>query len=96
MADQGHLAPPHQDPSKENIWTETKKRLERFLPDLFEEVFPDVPAPKENPPVTSPKSDSPPPHSIVPTSEHTTDEKENQALVPETSKAEGQDTPERE
>jgi brefeldin A-resistance guanine nucleotide exchange factor 1 len=41
MADGGHLVPPSQDPSKEPIWTETKKRLERFLPDLFKEIFPE-------------------------------------------------------
>ncbi|KAL5051851.1 hypothetical protein BDW71DRAFT_1418 [Aspergillus fruticulosus] len=98
MADQGHLVPPSQDPSTENIWTETKKRLERFLPDLFKEIFPEVPAPKENPPVSAPGSNTPPPPSTLPTSEHTPDEKENQALAPETSKIEGQDkkTPETE
>jgi brefeldin A-resistance guanine nucleotide exchange factor 1 len=41
MADGGHLVPPSQDSSKEPIWTETKKRLERFLPDLFKEIFPE-------------------------------------------------------
>ncbi|KAL2800397.1 hypothetical protein BJX66DRAFT_331975 [Aspergillus keveii] len=49
MADGGHLVPPSQDPSKETTWTETKKRLDRFLPDLFKELFPgtpkDIPAP---------------------------------------------------
>ncbi|KAL3472092.1 hypothetical protein BJX99DRAFT_11435 [Aspergillus californicus] len=54
MADVGHLVPPTQDPSKETIWKETKKRLERFLPDLFKEIFPD--APKETPPVSAPGS----------------------------------------
>ena len=44
MADGGHLVPPSQDPSKEQIWTETKKRLERFLPALFVEIFPDAAA----------------------------------------------------
>jgi brefeldin A-resistance guanine nucleotide exchange factor 1 len=43
MADGGHLVPPSQDPSKETTWTETKKRLDRFLPDLFKELFPDTP-----------------------------------------------------
>jgi brefeldin A-resistance guanine nucleotide exchange factor 1 len=41
MADGGYLVPPSKDPSKEPIWTETKKRLERFLPDLFKEIFPE-------------------------------------------------------
>ncbi|KAF9889422.1 GDP/GTP exchange factor for ARF [Aspergillus nanangensis] len=41
MADGGYLVPPSQDPSKEKVWSETKKRLERFLPDLFKELFPE-------------------------------------------------------
>ncbi|KAL4802287.1 hypothetical protein BDV18DRAFT_64655 [Aspergillus unguis] len=96
MAGQGHLVPPSEDPSKESIWTETKKRLERSLPDLFKEIFPDVPAPppKENPPPTSaPSSPSPPPSTrtetdtnTVPAPENTPDEKENQAVISETPK----------
>ena len=62
MSAGGFLVPPSQDPSKEEIWTETKKRLERFLPDLFKEIFPD--ASNENPQqqpaseVSSPKPSS--------------------------------------
>jgi brefeldin A-resistance guanine nucleotide exchange factor 1 len=41
MADGGYLVPPSQDPSKEEMWMETRKRLERFLPGLFVETFPD-------------------------------------------------------
>jgi golgi-specific brefeldin A-resistance guanine nucleotide exchange factor 1 len=41
MGDGGYLAPPSQDPSKEKIWTETRKRLDRFLPNLFVEIFPE-------------------------------------------------------
>lgn len=41
MADSGHLTPPpSNNVSKEKIWTETKKRLDRFLPSLFAELFP--------------------------------------------------------
>jgi brefeldin A-resistance guanine nucleotide exchange factor 1 len=40
MADGGYLAPPTKDPSKETIWVETQKRLDRFLPNLFAEIFP--------------------------------------------------------
>ncbi|KAJ5327287.1 uncharacterized protein N7506_010389 [Penicillium brevicompactum] len=47
MADGGYLIPPSQDPSKEEIWVETRKRLGRFLPDLFAEVFPDPPKESE-------------------------------------------------
>lgn len=42
MADSGYLVPPSQDPSKEKMWNETRKRLGRFLPDLFVEIFPDT------------------------------------------------------
>lgn len=41
MADGGYLVPPSQDPSREEMWMETRKRLERFLPGLFVEIFPD-------------------------------------------------------
>ncbi|KAJ5932311.1 hypothetical protein N7516_006800 [Penicillium verrucosum] len=52
MADGGYLVSPSQDPSKEEIWVETRKRLGRFLPDLFSEIFPDTP----NEPEKSPDS----------------------------------------
>jgi brefeldin A-resistance guanine nucleotide exchange factor 1 len=34
MASSGYLVSPRKDPSKENLWTETWKRIDRFLPDL--------------------------------------------------------------
>ena len=41
MADSGYLTPPpFKDSNEEKIWTETKKRLDRFLPSLFDELFP--------------------------------------------------------
>ncbi|KAK1146081.1 GDP/GTP exchange factor for ARF [Aspergillus melleus] len=57
MADGGYLVPPSQDAAKETIWTETKKRLDRFLPDLFKEIFPDVS--NEKPPVSAVTSPDP-------------------------------------
>lgn len=75
MADQGHLVPPSQDASKESIWIETKKRLERFLPDLFKEIFPD--APKETPPVSKPASPLPTTPAEQP-SENTPGDKEKE------------------
>ena len=42
MADGGYLVPPSQDPGKEEMWLETRKRLGRFLPNLFSEIFPDA------------------------------------------------------
>lgn len=60
MADGGYLAPPTKDPSKEKIWVETQKRLDRFLPNLFKEIFP--PAPEETPArVPTPGTGSTPP-----------------------------------
>lgn len=60
MADGGYLVPPSQDASKEPIWSETKKRLERFLPDLFLEIFPDAANEKSAPVsvISSPKRTS--------------------------------------
>lgn len=52
MADGGHLVPPSQDPSKAQIWVETKKRLERFLPALFVEIFPDAARQETSAPVS--------------------------------------------
>ena len=52
MADGGHLVPPSQDPSKAQIWVETKKRLERFLPALFVEIFSDAARQETSAPVS--------------------------------------------
>lgn len=38
MAKDGYLVPPGEDPSKEKLWVETWKRLDRFLPDLRKEL----------------------------------------------------------
>jgi brefeldin A-resistance guanine nucleotide exchange factor 1 len=70
MADGGYLVPPSQDPSKETTWAETKKRLDRFLPDLFKELFPDTP--KDIPAPSSPAAGSP---SITAPQETPSDEK---------------------
>ena len=98
MADVGHLVPPSQDPSRENIWTETKKRLDRTLPDLFNEIFPDAPKESEKPPASAPASPLPPtpatepePEPAAPADPSTTDDtpngKENQAVVSEEPKS---------
>ncbi|KAH8705103.1 putative guanine nucleotide exchange factor [Talaromyces proteolyticus] len=48
MADSGYLVPPPvDDPDKEKIWVETSKRLDRFLPNLFQELFPASPSQKD-------------------------------------------------
>ncbi|KAI9731313.1 MAG: GDP/GTP exchange factor for ARF [Cirrosporium novae-zelandiae] len=41
MANEGYLVSPDQNPESETLWAETWKRLNRFLPDLFGELFPE-------------------------------------------------------
>ncbi|KAI1763175.1 hypothetical protein GGR53DRAFT_498403 [Hypoxylon sp. FL1150] len=38
MSSSGYLVPPSKDPSQENLWVETWKRIDRFLPDLRSEL----------------------------------------------------------
>lgn len=38
MSSSGYLVHPTVDPSREKIWTETWKRIDRFLPDLRKEL----------------------------------------------------------
>ena len=38
MASSGYLVPASQEPSQQRLWTETWKRLDRFLPDLRKEL----------------------------------------------------------
>ena len=47
MADGGYLTPPSENERPSEIWAETWKRIDGFLPDLFREVFPQ---PKSLPP----------------------------------------------
>ncbi len=48
MASSGYLVPPTKDPSKEKLWVETWKRIDRFLPDLKNELPLDEPQPRES------------------------------------------------
>ena len=41
MSTGGYLAPPEQKPDHEKLWVETWKRLDRFMPKLFAELFPE-------------------------------------------------------
>lgn len=41
MADGGYLVPPSENAENVHLWDETRRRLERFLPNLFSEVFPE-------------------------------------------------------
>lgn len=42
MANGGFLVPPSERPEGSEIWEETWKRVDRFLPNLFAEIFPEV------------------------------------------------------
>lgn len=41
MADGGYLVPPNEKTGNNKLWDETWRRLDRFLPNLFAEVFPE-------------------------------------------------------
>ncbi|KAL5113966.1 GDP/GTP exchange factor for ARF [Pleosporales sp. CAS-2024a] len=41
MSNGGYLAPPDEKPEQEEMWTETWKRVNRFLPNFLEELFPE-------------------------------------------------------
>jgi golgi-specific brefeldin A-resistance guanine nucleotide exchange factor 1 len=48
MSSSGYLISPKLDPSKERIWNETWKRIDRFLPDLRADLALEDPEPEEN------------------------------------------------
>ncbi|KAF2265766.1 cytohesin-2 [Lojkania enalia] len=41
MSNAGILAPPDEKPDQEELWNETWKRINRFLPNFFAELFPE-------------------------------------------------------
>jgi brefeldin A-resistance guanine nucleotide exchange factor 1 len=41
MQSGGYLAPPAEKPEQTELWNETWKRLNRFLPNLYKELYPD-------------------------------------------------------
>jgi brefeldin A-resistance guanine nucleotide exchange factor 1 len=41
MSNGGYLAPPDENPAQEELWNETWKRVNRFLPNFFAELFPE-------------------------------------------------------
>jgi brefeldin A-resistance guanine nucleotide exchange factor 1 len=41
MSNGGYLAPPDEKPEQEQLWNETWKRVNRFLPNFFAELFPE-------------------------------------------------------
>lgn len=45
MVDGGYLMPPSENADNSEIWDETWKRVDRFLPDLYKEIFPEASPP---------------------------------------------------
>lgn len=87
MADSGHLTPPPtSDANKQKIWTETKKRLDRFLPNLFSELFPVSESPKDEPP-TSDKEAGETPETSTSANSGETNEKQQEESSPSPSPA---------
>lgn len=43
MASNGYLVPPSKNPEREELWNETWKRIDRFLPGLRADLALDVP-----------------------------------------------------
>jgi golgi-specific brefeldin A-resistance guanine nucleotide exchange factor 1 len=43
MSSNGYLVPPSQNPEREELWNETWKRIDRFLPDLRNDLALDDP-----------------------------------------------------
>jgi brefeldin A-resistance guanine nucleotide exchange factor 1 len=40
LSNGGYLAPPEQQPERQEMWRETWKRINRVMPELYGEVFP--------------------------------------------------------
>lgn len=40
LSNGGYLAPPEENPEREELWNETWKRINRFQPNLLPEIFP--------------------------------------------------------
>lgn len=41
LSNGGYLAPPEEKPEQEELWNETWKRINRFLPGIYDELFPE-------------------------------------------------------
>lgn len=42
MQSGGYLSPPEEKPEQAELWNETWKKLNRFLPNLYKELYPEV------------------------------------------------------
>lgn len=62
MANGGFLVPPSEKSRGSEMWEETWKRVDRFLPDLYAEIFPEaVQSPKSPPTAAAQVVEEPPP-----------------------------------
>jgi len=57
MSSNGYLVPPSRNPEREELWNETWKRIDRFLPDLRKDLDLDEPVAPE--PVPAPEAAAP-------------------------------------
>jgi brefeldin A-resistance guanine nucleotide exchange factor 1 len=63
MSSNGYLVPPSKDPSREELWNETWKRIDRFLPNLRADLaLEEEPVAEQAPP---PPSAGLPPAAVV-------------------------------
>ncbi|KAI1382440.1 hypothetical protein F4677DRAFT_401922 [Hypoxylon crocopeplum] len=74
MSSSGYLVPPSKDPSQEKLWVETWKRIDRFLPDLRNELALEEPEEPEEP--EAPQEDKQP-QAEEPIQEPVEEEKSN-------------------
>lgn len=68
MSTNGYLVPPSQNPEREELWNETWKRIDRFLPDLKNSLALE-PLTREDPPrksTASKEGESAPAAAAVP------------------------------
>ncbi|KXX77119.1 ARF guanine-nucleotide exchange factor 2 [Madurella mycetomatis] len=60
MSTNGYLVPPSQNPEREELWNETWRRIDRFLPNLRADLALDEPVKVEDPPAPIPAPTAPP------------------------------------
>lgn len=84
MANGGFLVPPSEKSKGSEMWEETWKRVDRFLPNLYAEIFPEA--------VQSPKSPSPPPPPPPPTATAQVVEEPPPPVEPADREAEGRNS----
>lgn len=83
MSSQGYLVPPSKpgsgekaEPAKEELWVETWKRLDRFSPGLFAELFPEEAAkPRKSREKENRKEKAPSGDAVAPVKESTEEKK---------------------